>query len=131
MAASTSPPPTNFLARCELYADLDTRLLICCRPSYGFALSTARSQVTSHLREKHSVALGTSTRSTTAARRTHRAHGVEQQYWVVRRNGSLTRSVAEGETYALLESTHKREWDRLESDARHERTIPRTQEDRR
>ncbi|KFY01547.1 hypothetical protein O988_02688 [Pseudogymnoascus sp. VKM F-3808] len=49
---------------------------------------------------------------------THRAHGVEQQYWVVRRNGSLTRPVAEGETYALLESTHKREWDRLESDAR-------------
>jgi hypothetical protein len=49
---------------------------------------------------------------------THRAHGVEQQYWIVRRNGSLTRPVADGETYALLESTHKREWDRLESDAR-------------
>ncbi|OBT60315.1 hypothetical protein VE03_10222 [Pseudogymnoascus sp. 23342-1-I1] len=60
----------------------------------------------------------------------HRAHGVEQQYWVVRRNGSLMRPVAEGETYALLESTHKRQWDRLESDARHERTVPRTQEDR-
>ncbi|KFZ23275.1 hypothetical protein V502_02247 [Pseudogymnoascus sp. VKM F-4520 (FW-2644)] len=55
MAASTSAPPTDFLARCELYADLDTRLLICCRPSCGFALSTARSQVTSHLREKHGV----------------------------------------------------------------------------
>lgn len=48
---------------------------------------------------------------------THRAHGVEKQYWVVRRNGSLTRPVAHGETYALLESTHKREWDRLEADS--------------
>lgn len=55
MAASTSAPLTDFLARCELYADLDTRLLICCRPSCGFALSTARLQVTSQLREKHSV----------------------------------------------------------------------------
>lgn len=29
----------------------------------------------------------------------------------------MTRPVADGETYALLESTHKREWYRLESDA--------------
>jgi hypothetical protein len=55
---STSPTTTNSLARCELYADLDTRLLICCQPSCGFAHSTVRSQVNSHLRDKHSVSRG-------------------------------------------------------------------------
>jgi hypothetical protein len=46
---------------------------------------------------------------------THRAHGVEQQYWVVRRNGSLTRPVADGETYAGSSRTRG-----------HEHTMPRT-----
>lgn len=48
---------------------------------------------------------------------TRHAHGVEQQYWVVRKNGGLTRPVADRETYALLRSTHQRERDRLETDA--------------
>lgn len=185
---------TDFLSRYQLYADPDARLLICCRPECSFALSTARSQVTSHLREKHGVPddlrkglthylkhdhpykfadpasvsprpdgsaihpklqahdgyacrkcpyrtinplimgrhISTTHRNGSRTSRaelnelyddvflqtwTHRAHGVEQQYWVVRKNGSLTRPVADRETYALLQSTHKREWDRLESDA--------------
>ncbi|KAH9205597.1 hypothetical protein DL95DRAFT_237576, partial [Leptodontidium sp. 2 PMI_412] len=44
-----------FLARYELYVDPDVHLLICCRPECGFALFTTRSQVTSHLRDKHRV----------------------------------------------------------------------------
>ncbi|OBT40548.1 hypothetical protein VE00_08993 [Pseudogymnoascus sp. WSF 3629] len=46
---------TNFLARYQLYADSHVRLLICYWPECGFALSTARSQVTSNLRDKHRV----------------------------------------------------------------------------
>jgi hypothetical protein len=48
-------PPADFLAAYQLYADPDAQLLICCRPECGFALSVARSQVTTHLREKHGV----------------------------------------------------------------------------
>lgn len=51
----TSLPSTEFLAQYQLYADPDERLLICCRPECGFALSTARSQLTTHLRDKHGV----------------------------------------------------------------------------
>src|SRR5258707_86540 len=46
---------TNFLAYYKLYADLDVRLLICCRPECGFAFFTARSQVTSYLWDKYRV----------------------------------------------------------------------------
>lgn len=42
--------------QCQLYADLDQRVLICRRCKY--ALSTTNSQVTSHLRDKHGVAEG-------------------------------------------------------------------------
>jgi hypothetical protein len=44
------------LAELQLYADLSEQLLICCRPGCGYALSVERSQVTSHLRDKHNVA---------------------------------------------------------------------------
>jgi hypothetical protein len=46
---------------------------------------------------------------------THRAHGVEQQYLVVKVNGSLTRLVADKDTFAHLQSMHERERKRLES----------------
>lgn len=46
-------PPTDYLAQCQLYADPEERILICCRCQY--ALTIANSQVTSHLREKHDV----------------------------------------------------------------------------
>lgn len=39
----------------QLYADNTERLLICCHSECGFALSTARSQATSHLRDKHNI----------------------------------------------------------------------------
>lgn len=186
---------TGFLDGYQLYADPDVRLLICYRPECGFALSTARSQVTSHLREKHHVPedlrkglthylkhdhpyefadpasvpprpngldihlklqvydgyacrecpyrtinpliisrhISSQHRNNGGMSRaelnelyddvflqawTRHAHGVEQKYWVVRKNGSLTRLVADRETYALLRSTHQRERDRLESDAK-------------
>jgi len=43
------------LSQFQLYADLEEHLLICCRSECGYALSVARSQVTSHLRDKHNV----------------------------------------------------------------------------
>jgi hypothetical protein len=55
-AAATAASSHNYLAHCQLYVDPDTRLLICCRPERGFALSTARSQVTTHLQEKYRTA---------------------------------------------------------------------------
>jgi hypothetical protein len=192
-AAAAASSHDSYLARCQLYADLDTRLLICCWPECRFALSTARSQVTTHLREKHrapedfrkglthylkhehpyefadpaavpprpdgsdvhpSLQLHNGYACRACSYRTinlllmsrhiskeHRngsrasraelgnyddvflqtwtrcARGAEQQYWVVRKDGSLARPVVDHETCALLESTHKREWDRLNSDA--------------
>src|SRR6187402_3571493 len=47
--------PPDKLSQFQLYADLKEQLLICCHSECGFALSVARSQVTSHLRDKHSV----------------------------------------------------------------------------
>ena len=55
MALTSTAPLTNFLACYQLYADLDVRLLICCWPKCGFALFTARLQVTSYLWDKHRV----------------------------------------------------------------------------
>src|SRR5258706_638927 len=55
MMLSTAPKPNDFLARCQLYLDNEEQLLICSRPECGFALSVSRSQVTSHLRDKHQV----------------------------------------------------------------------------
>jgi hypothetical protein len=43
------------LSRFQLYADLEEQLLICSRRECGYALSVARSQATSHLRDKHNV----------------------------------------------------------------------------
>ena len=183
---------TNYLAQFQLYANPNERLLICCHRECGFALSVARSQVTSHLREKHSVPeelrkgltqylnkehphdfrdpatlptrsdgspphpklqlhegyacrlchyrttnpfkiaqhLSKEHRNGQRTSRseldnsyddvylqtwTHLAHGVEQQYWVVKVNGSLTRPVADQDTCAHLQSMHERERKRLES----------------
>jgi hypothetical protein len=47
--------PTDYLAKNQLYADPNERLLICCQLQCGYALSIAGSQVTSHLREKHGI----------------------------------------------------------------------------
>jgi hypothetical protein len=47
---------------------------------------------------------------------THYAHGAEQQYWVVEKNGSLTRPVAGRDACAHLQSMHERERRRLESE---------------
>ena len=46
---------TEYLAQFQLYADPNERLLICCHDECGYALSVSRSQVTSHLRDKHGV----------------------------------------------------------------------------
>ncbi|PVH70107.1 hypothetical protein DL98DRAFT_389770, partial [Cadophora sp. DSE1049] len=43
------------LSTLQLYADDTERLLICCHSECGFALSVARSQATSHLRDKHHI----------------------------------------------------------------------------
>jgi hypothetical protein len=43
------------LAHVQLYTDANEQLLICCRSECQYALSTALSQVTSHLRDKHNV----------------------------------------------------------------------------
>src|SRR5436190_18033768 len=40
---------------CQLYADPDTRALICRRATCQYALAVTGSQVTSHLRDKHQV----------------------------------------------------------------------------
>jgi hypothetical protein len=47
---------------------------------------------------------------------THRAQRVEQHYWVVKVNGSLTRPVADQDARAHLQSMHERERKRLESE---------------
>jgi hypothetical protein len=47
------PASDPFLARIHLYADLKERLLIC--EECGYALASDRSQVTSHLRDKHHI----------------------------------------------------------------------------
>ena len=49
-----SPTLKDFLAQYELYADLDARVLICCRCQY--ALTLTNSQVSIHLQDKHNVA---------------------------------------------------------------------------
>ena len=41
------------LAQFQLYVENKAQLLICTSPDCGYALSVARSQLTSHLREKH------------------------------------------------------------------------------
>lgn len=51
------PTTDPFLARLQLYIDLEGRLLICGRSECGYALAVERSQVTSHLRDKHHVVL--------------------------------------------------------------------------
>jgi len=43
------------LARVQLCADANEQLLICCRSECQYTLSTALSQVTSHLRDKYNV----------------------------------------------------------------------------
>lgn len=67
----TSLPPTKFLVQYQLYADLDERLLICCQPKCGFTLSTARSQLTTHLRDKHGVSDALRQRSTHYLKHVH------------------------------------------------------------
>src|ERR1700704_1399210 len=44
------------LSELQLYVDREEQLLICFRTECGYALSVERSQVTSHLRDKHNVA---------------------------------------------------------------------------
>jgi hypothetical protein len=51
--ASTSY--NDFLSKYQLYADPENQLLICCHAECGFALAIARSQATTHLRDKHSI----------------------------------------------------------------------------
>jgi len=43
------------LAQFQLYVENKAQLLICTSPDCGYALSVARSQLTSHLREKHQI----------------------------------------------------------------------------
>jgi hypothetical protein len=184
---------TDYLSQFKLYADPRERVLICCHPDCGYALSVTRSQVTSHLREKHRIpeelrkgltqylkrehtnafrdpaTLLTRPNGSTVHPKlqvhdgyacrlcqyktinpfmmyrhsskdhrdgqrtsrselnklyddvylqtwTHRAHGVEQQYWVAKVNRSLTRPVADQEAFAHLQSIHERERQRLESE---------------
>ena len=45
------------LVELGLYVDLEERLLICCGAECKYALSVDRSQVTSHLRDRHNVLL--------------------------------------------------------------------------
>ena len=49
------PTSDPFLARLQLFLDPDEKLLICGRSDCGYALAVERSQVTSHLRDKHRV----------------------------------------------------------------------------
>lgn len=49
------PTLDPFLARLQLYADSVERLLYCERDGCKYALTVDRSQVTSHLRDKHFV----------------------------------------------------------------------------
>jgi Orsellinic acid/F9775 biosynthesis cluster protein D len=181
----------NFLTQYQLFADPDERLLICCRPKCGFALSVARSQLTPHLREKHDVPNDLRKRLTHYLKHDHpfpfcdpstvpprpdgspvhlrlqefeghncrecghrtvnrlimdwhitkehlygkrvsreeidnlyndvflqtwtfRAHRADQQYWIMEKNGSLTRPVIGQATYDHLQSMYKREHKRLE-----------------
>ncbi|KAH9203936.1 hypothetical protein DL95DRAFT_320451, partial [Leptodontidium sp. 2 PMI_412] len=46
---------SDCLTQCQLYADPVEHLLICCARGCGYALTVARSKVTSHLREKHNM----------------------------------------------------------------------------
>ena len=49
------PTSDPFLARLQLFVDPDEQLLICGQSECGYALIVDRSQVTSHLRDKHRV----------------------------------------------------------------------------
>lgn len=55
MSSASSLDLPSFLHRLQPCIDPDTRLLICCRSEYRYALSANRSQITSHLRDKHLV----------------------------------------------------------------------------
>ncbi len=84
MAASTSCPPPpfgGFAIPPQALRDLDTRLLICCRPSCRFALFTPRSHVTSHLPPTSQLREATATTDrmpTSCEKRTATSHQQEE-----------------------------------------------------